>query len=240
MLNPEQREQISRQITAYENEVGVGLVKVPFGDKTLALRVDQLVASPEIMNSGVQVIQYLAQFPELVRGKRVTDMGAGSGIIGLASALLGANHVLMADIDNRAVANVEANINQLHLKGRCEVFQSDLFHNFGDRPKAEVQIFNHPFFADFPVRNKEWTQMMLGGTELLGKYFEEAPHFATSDALYILPWLTLAENNHGIDNDPGKRAMAYGFTVSRVTEQHPVKSGIQQSLFKIYELRHRV
>ncbi len=195
------------------------------------------MASPEVMNSGPQMVNFLVEHPDLIREKIVTDMGTGSGILGIAVAKLGAKFVFMSDIDNKAVKNSQTNISKLKLDNICESFQSDLFSNFGDRPKADVQIFNHPFFADLPVEGKDWTRMMLGGTELLGKYFDQAPKYSTPDAIYLMPWLTLADNEDMPDNDPGKRATEYGFKVIKVTEQTPVKQGLQQATFKIYELK---
>jgi predicted RNA methylase len=236
-LNKKQTEQIRNQIKAYEKQRIVKLIKIPFAGSTLELLVDPLVADPEIMNSGVQTIKYLEENPYLVRGKIVTDMGSGCGIIGLAAAKLGAKKVYMMDIDPNAVRNTQENIQNLHLEKSCEVFESDLFTQYGNRDKSEVQIFNHPFFAAEPLKDKAWTQMMLGGTQLIGRYFKEAPKHSTSTAVYIMPWLTFAGNSEAIDNDPGKRCLQYGYQVTKVTEQSPVVQGIQKGPFRIYLMK---
>jgi predicted RNA methylase len=239
-LSPDQQAQLSRQIEAYESGVGVGLLRVPLGEQEMELELDEYVANPEIMNSGIQLIEHLAQYPEIVKDKVVTDMGTGSGIIGLAAARLGAKQVYMPDIDARAVANAQRNAARLRLSTVCDVFASDLFTNYDYRQKSQVQIFNHPFFTGEPIVGKDWTKMMLGGVELLDRYFEAAPKYSTSDAIYLMPWLTLADNPGGtLDNDPGKRAPKHGFEVTNITEQVPVKQGLQQALFKIYELRKK-
>lgn len=237
MLNPEQQKQVSSQIEAYERKFKVGKAEIPLGERKFELEIDEFVANPEIMNSGVQVVEYLAQKPELIKGKIVTDMGTGSGIIGVAAGLLEARKVFMPDIDGRAVRNAAKNIQNLKLQKICEAFQSDLFQNFGEREKSDVQIFNHPFFTEQPLSGKGWTQMMLGGTDLIAKYFEQAPRYSSEDAIFILPWLTLANNPDMLDNDPGKRAIEYGYEILDVTEQVPVKQGLQRALFKIYKLK---
>jgi predicted nicotinamide N-methyase len=51
--------------------------------------------------SGQALARHLLDRPEIVRGKRVVDLGSGSGIAGLAAARAGAAHVLALDLDPR-------------------------------------------------------------------------------------------------------------------------------------------
>jgi predicted nicotinamide N-methyase len=53
--------------------------------------------------------RYVLDHPEFVRGKRVLDFGAGSGLVALAAAKAGALHVTAADIDPTAAAAIRAN-----------------------------------------------------------------------------------------------------------------------------------
>lgn len=238
-LRPEQKSQISRQVKSYEEQKQTELVAVKFLGLKLELEVDPLVANPNIMNSGIQVVKFLEKNPGLVAGKIITDMGTGSGVIGIAAGIGRAKHVFMPDIEKRAVDNAGRNIKRLKLAGICEVLQSDLFNNFGGKPKAEVQIFNQPFFSANPVKGKKWTRIMLGGTDLIARYLKEAPKYSTNDAIYIMPWLTLAENLSTTDNNPGKRAPKFGFEIENIIEQDAVNQGIQQAKFKIFILRHK-
>lgn len=237
MLTPEQQNQIRKQIEAYENQTETKTVNISYGELSFALEVDPLVANPEIMNSGLEVVKYLVDNPDLIKNKIVIDMGTGSGIIGLCSGLLGAKKVLMADIDDRAVANAQRNILKQNLATNCESFQSDLFENFSERQLADVQIFNHPFFAGQPVEGKEWTRMMLAQTDLFKKYLLEAPKYSQPETVYIFPWLTLANNDVEEDNDPGKLAFKLGYEIVEVKEQIPDNYGLQKALFKIYKLK---
>ena len=62
---------------------------------------------------GQALARHVLDHPDLVRGQRVLDFGAGSGLVGVAAALAGAASVIAADIDPLAVAaialNAEAN-----------------------------------------------------------------------------------------------------------------------------------
>jgi predicted nicotinamide N-methyase len=53
---------------------------------------------------GQALARYLLDNPQIVRGKRVLDLGAGSGLVGIAAMKAGAASVLAADIDTMALA----------------------------------------------------------------------------------------------------------------------------------------
>jgi predicted nicotinamide N-methyase len=62
---------------------------------------------------GMALARHILDRPETVAGRRVLDLGSGSGLVAIAAALAGAPEVLAADIDRYAVAaialNAEAN-----------------------------------------------------------------------------------------------------------------------------------
>jgi predicted nicotinamide N-methyase len=58
---------------------------------------------------GQALARYVLDNPAIVRGKRVLDIGSGSGLVGLAAARAGAADVLAADIDAFACAAIRLN-----------------------------------------------------------------------------------------------------------------------------------
>nr|WP_284542956.1 50S ribosomal protein L11 methyltransferase [Pleomorphomonas sp. T1.2MG-36] len=58
---------------------------------------------------GLALARYLLDTPDIVAGRRVLDMGAGSGVVGIAAARAGARDVVAADIDPYAMAAIELN-----------------------------------------------------------------------------------------------------------------------------------
>jgi predicted nicotinamide N-methyase len=58
---------------------------------------------------GQALARYVLDNPVLVRGKRVLDIGSGSGLVGIAAAKSGAASVLAADIDAHACAAIALN-----------------------------------------------------------------------------------------------------------------------------------
>jgi predicted nicotinamide N-methyase len=73
---------------------------------------------------GQALSRYLLDNPELVAGKRVLDLGAGSGLQAIAAAKAGASHVLAADID--ALALAAAGLNAAANGVELAVTQEDL------------------------------------------------------------------------------------------------------------------
>ncbi|MDH0646779.1 50S ribosomal protein L11 methyltransferase [Pseudomonas sp. GD03858] len=87
--------------------------------------------------SGLAMARYLAEHPEWVRGKRVLDFGAGSGIAGIAAARAGALEVVACDLDPLALDACRANA---ALNGVTLNFSSDFF--------AETDRFDLILVAD--------------------------------------------------------------------------------------------
>jgi len=59
--------------------------------------------------SGLMLARWLAERPEWVRGKRVLDFGAGSGVAAIAAAKAGAAEVVACDLDPLALQACRAN-----------------------------------------------------------------------------------------------------------------------------------
>lgn len=58
---------------------------------------------------GLVLARYLLDKPEIIIGRRVLDLGAGSGIVGIAAAKAGAAEVNAADVDPYAIAAIGLN-----------------------------------------------------------------------------------------------------------------------------------
>ncbi len=58
---------------------------------------------------GLALARHVLDHPETAAGRRVLDLGCGSGIVGIAAALAGAGEVTCVDIDPYAIAATELN-----------------------------------------------------------------------------------------------------------------------------------
>lgn len=71
--------------------------------------------------------RFLHNNPQFYAGKRVLDVGCGSGALGIIMAKCGADHVVLSDIDENCCANTHENVHRFGVEARCEIIQSDLF-----------------------------------------------------------------------------------------------------------------
>lgn len=78
--------------------------------------------------------------PKNLKGKKVLDLGCGSGILSVLSAKYNAD-VTSVDINPDAVDNTKHNAEKYNLK--IKAFQSDLFYKV--RGKFDLILFNPPY-----------------------------------------------------------------------------------------------
>jgi methylase of polypeptide subunit release factors len=133
----------------------------------LSLSVFPNVMSPLYDWSGQFHVECL---PDLA-GKRVLELGCGSGIISVCAAIYRRAHsVLAVDINPEAVANTSENIERHNLQRCCKAVLSDLFENvYG---AFDFVVFNLPYHgcnpSDFLDRG-----VMDGQYEMQTRFFME-------------------------------------------------------------------
>jgi predicted nicotinamide N-methyase len=123
---------------------GVEGIRLHLSDEVLPLWRDLQLASGDpdaplpywafAWAGGLALARFLADRPEIVRGRGVLDVGTGSGLCAIAAARAGAASVSAVDIDPHAVeaARLNARANGL----RIEVLRRDV----ADEPPPDVDV----------------------------------------------------------------------------------------------------
>jgi predicted nicotinamide N-methyase len=98
---------------------------------------------------GQAVARYVLDAPETVAGRRVLDLGSGSGLVAIAAAMAGASAVVANDIDPYAPAAIRANAraNGVHVVPEL----TDLLELSPDEARgiqADVVLAGDAFYSD--------------------------------------------------------------------------------------------
>ena len=91
---------------------------------------------------GLALARHILNHPQLVAGRTVLDLGAGSGIVGIAAAKSGAKSVIAADIDRYAVAAI--GLNAAANGVTISTFFGDL--TAGSPPEVDVVLVGDLFY----------------------------------------------------------------------------------------------
>ncbi len=116
---------------------------------------------------GLALGRYLRERPEAVAGKRVLDLGAGSGLVGIAAMLAGAAEATGADIDPFAAAATK--INARANRVRVATTRRDVLDD--EPPDVEVILAGDTWYeAGLADRIQPWVRRAneLGVTILIG------------------------------------------------------------------------
>lgn len=118
----------------------------------------------------------LDNLPDIV-GKRVIDLGTGSGVLAINLALLGASQVLALDREPKATENAAYNIKINGVQDVVEVRQSNLLENVTGQWDY--------IFANLPISETLWKDEPL---QLVAKTLEQARRILTADGKLYLAW----------------------------------------------------
>lgn len=116
---------------------------------------------------GLALALYLRDHPEAVAGRRVLDLGAGSGLVAIAAARAGAAHVTAAETDPSGL--VALSINAAANGVAVEALGDDLLD--GPPPEAEVILVGDLFYDRALARRATAFLdrcVAAGGTVLVG------------------------------------------------------------------------
>jgi len=160
-------------------------------------------------------------------GKRVAEVGTGSGILALAAARAGAEHVVAIDINPNAARAAEDNAQRNGLGGKVTGLCSNLLTEVPAHTKFDVIISSPPSFAGEPrdLADRAW-HAGPGYRDIAALFSQARERLAPGGRVYLLlssdSDLTLL----------GRLMAEAGFTWRQVATQSIVIES-----FDLYELR---
>ena len=145
------------------------------------------VMSPKYDRSAQMIISMMPD----QKGKKVLEIGCGTGILSIHSALQGAISITSIDINPTAIKNTKENFAKYSINN-SEVFLSDLFENVIGT--FDTIIFNAPFNG-----NQALDILELGTSdynyETLTRFFSEASRYIQEDGEILLGFANTGDND---------------------------------------------
>src|SRR5262249_13006269 len=139
-------------VTAYKPRLKVW---VPLLNRELAYADGVLIPNNAYANNFLQFIDHSG---ERFKGKRVLEIGTGSGVLAIALARAGAQ-VDASDISDESLTVAEENIRgePPEVQARIRLKKSDVYQGLSPEDIADgydYVIFNHPLFSFRPTSSK--------------------------------------------------------------------------------------
>lgn len=163
--------------TMHVNVVGFNFVVFP------------TVFSPSQYHSSEVFARFVDELGDL-KGKRVLDMGCGSGVISVVAASKGAR-CLAVDINPASVKAVWVNAHVNGILDNVKAIKSDLFTNLpspagSGEGSYDLMFFNPPYFLGIPKNDFEAGFKGGNNYDVIRKFVEDAPKYLSNDGIVYL------------------------------------------------------
>jgi len=165
-------------------EKGIYRIKIPFRDEMIPMDVYPTVFPPSSEHSISSKILYTSLGE--VRGKKILEIGSGTGITSIICAKLGAEHVDAVDVSKEAVLCTQNNVLLNNQEDIVSVFESDIFSNVLQK-KYDLIIANLPILNLETNNESNITKALYDpGLKLHKELFSKAHRYLSEGGLIIL------------------------------------------------------
>lgn len=136
----------------------------------------ELRASPGVpshLQSEYSILRYIQKHHEILKGKKVLDIGTGNGIIALYAARRGASHVIATDINPLALKDLQFNAQKLELDKLITTVEvhpdkSGAYDVFKNNEEFDVILSNPPYTLDLSANaDGNFTDSSLLGPSII-------------------------------------------------------------------------
>lgn len=130
----------------------------------------------------------LKHIKDYAKGKKVLDVGTGSGILALEASKY-AENVLACDIEDKIIDKLKKEKNN----SKVTYFKSDLFSNISE--KFDLILFNPPYLPSEKIKHVD-LDGGKNGTEIIEEFLKQAGKYLNKDGKILLLCSSL---NKGIE-----------------------------------------
>lgn len=132
-------------------------------------------------------------FADLIKNKKVIDIGTGTGVLAILAAQMGAYSVSASDINPNALECAQNNIRISGLGNIIiEIIHSNLFNDISDT--YDVIIFNAPWVKGTP-KNLYEIAIYDDDYTIINRFMEQAPKHLNADGVILLQYSDISQKN---------------------------------------------
>ena len=142
--------------------------------------------------SDVSVPAMFGKYYDVIKNKRVLDMGTGTGILAILAVKLGADSVIATDNNPYAVSNAKLNVQRFGFSSMIEVREpANLFDSvYGE--KFDVILFNAPWIKGEPQTLYD-TANYDPGFRILDGFLQNAPKYLIDNGKILLQYSDVSQ-----------------------------------------------
>lgn len=155
--------------------------ELKFGDTVIIVENGVFTPNPEITYSTSMILENI---PSL-SGMRVIDIGTGTGVIAIESALWGAKEVIATDISDIALENATTNIKKNNVDNTVKVVKTSLLN--GIEGKFDF------IFANMPILDEVWASGNIEVESIIESLLVSAKSKLNEGGKIYIPWGSFAE-----------------------------------------------
>lgn len=182
-------------------------------ERTFQYRDISVTVMPGVFHPGFfYSTKFLLEFLEQqqLKGKRLLELGCGSGLISIVSAKRGAN-VTASDISAGAIDNTRRNVAKN--KVAVSVIHSDLFNSI-PKQTFDVIVINPPYYAKDPVNDAQYAWYCGKDFEYFRKLFGSIASYIDKSSLVIMV-LTKGSEINTLKQIAGSRNISFEMLVEK-------------------------
>jgi release factor glutamine methyltransferase len=131
-------------------------------------------------------ILMMQMMPNLT-GKRVLDLGTGTGILSLYAAQMGAQEVVAVDIDQSALENARENVTRHGLNHVINVMESDMF----DKVSGKFDLI----IANLPILDSFWNDKTGPVADIYQRFIDQLQSRLTPNGTALLGFASFGDMN---------------------------------------------
>jgi release factor glutamine methyltransferase len=150
---------------------------------TVSCRKEVFCPDPEMTHLPIQMMQMM---PDL-SGKRVLDLGTGTGILSLYAASKGAEEVVAVDIDQHALANARENVTRHGMQHVISVRESDMF----DAVSGKFDLI----IANLPILDSFWNDKTGPVADIYQRFIDELQGRLNPGGIALLGFASFGDMN---------------------------------------------